>query len=378
MARKPRYTVAQIAKMQRLRDEGHTLHATADITGASVSFVFGHTVNHHKKPLTDRQKRHRKISDNDIARIEQAWRDLATVEDIADMLDVSKSVVARYIANVPDSERDPAPPKPPRTTTEQNRQLRALEAQTIQEDERRDNSSPRTTMATSAPIEKHLTWEIVHEPIPDRDWDTTGPNPDHDLSLYAQDVIKQWVTAQDRGRIFNEQPMSVIQAIYIYASTLATWDYDQFLQDRGLWVATRAINGINSTDLATRLGISPASISRYESGDRKPPTGTLKNVHNAYTALLEEALVTSETQMALRSFNDWTRNRGRDPETELFEHDLFYRWIAQEQDIEDFSISHIDHLATVRAVLPYPTWREPTPQNLWLAGYPNQPAFATT
>jgi hypothetical protein len=50
-------------------------------------------------------------------------------------------------------------------------------------------------------------------------------------------------------------------------------------------------------------------------------------------------------------------------------------WIANGTDLENFTIDHITHLNALRSWLPYPTWRTPTPENLWLIGYPNAPAL---
>ena len=376
--RKPRFTDAQVASMQRMRDNGATLQHVADEHGCSVSFIHTHTINHRKQDQTERQKKHRRLTALDKERIREGWRDLMTVEDIADMMQVSKSVVSKYIKDVNDDERKPKPPKPPRTYAEQERKLWALENETISEDERRNNAVPLTAMATTAPIDKVLDWTIVNEPIPDEGWDVTGPLPDNELSLYAQDVIDQWIRAVGRGRIFAEQPIAVAQSIYIYANSLETWEFDTFLERRGLWVATRALSRVNSTDLAARLGISPASISRYESGDRAPERQMLHRIHDAYCALLEEALIALEAQLILRSYNDWSRDSGGDPDNDILEAEPLYTWIAQGTDLEDFSISHIDHLVTVRYMLSYPHWREPTSDNLWLKGFPNQPSLVPT
>jgi predicted transcriptional regulator len=87
----------------------------------------------------ERQKKHHKLSKLQIERLHEGWRERTTVDELADMLDVSKSAIARYIKEVSEGDREAKPPKLPKTYAEQERRLAAFENQTIRED---DDATP--------------------------------------------------------------------------------------------------------------------------------------------------------------------------------------------------------------------------------------------
>lgn len=48
------------------------------------------------------------------------------------------------------------------------------------------------------------------------------------------------------------------------------------------------------------------------------------------------------------------------------------RWIFETDQTEGtFNIRHLEPLAHVRSLIPYPAWRVPTVNNFYLAGYAN-------
>jgi transcriptional regulator with XRE-family HTH domain len=196
------------------------------------------------------------------------------------------------------------------------------------------------------------------------------------LTAHAEAILTEAIEGAAKGRIWERRPIPFTQATLIYLAGIPIWDYDTFLTNRTMWRAVRDMAGINSTTIADRIGISPASISRYEKGTRNPPKALMQDLHAAYVELYEQALEAAELMLAIDSYAD-TLEPAKDVPVhdQPFKIDDFYEWIARDTDLEDFEISHIDHLAKVRAMLPFPAWREPTPENLWLQGYPNAPAL---
>jgi transcriptional regulator with XRE-family HTH domain len=136
------------------------------------------------------------------------------------------------------------------------------------------------------------------------------------------------------------------QATLIYLTGIPIWDYNSFLMNRSMWRAVRDMASINSTTIADRLGISPASISRYERGTRNPPKALMQDLHAAYVELYEKALKAAELMLAIDSYVD-TFEPAKDIRVhdQPFSLDGFDAWIDQGVPFEDYTIDHVTPLS---------------------------------
>jgi transcriptional regulator with XRE-family HTH domain len=139
----------------------------------------------------------------------------------------------------------------------------------------------------------------------------------------------------------------------------------------------REISGLTGEDLGTRVGLSFASIARYEKGDRNPDTAYLRPLHLAYTEALDTGLWKIETDLVHDSFFEHYAQENNLPLDETLEYDLISGWDdyawwlagSREVSMEGYTIDHIPHLANIRRFLPYPSWREPSFENVNLVGF---------
>lgn len=330
---------------------------------------------HPDEPQSARQKKHRRTTEEERNRMRTLRAAGTGVEEISRLLGFSLSVVNRWTSDVP-------VPKKRRTRAEiqvaSDRAITRLERKqrraTDDEDRRWQASRPlpqRKVSGTATAPKKE--WPFHFDA--DAEYDTAGPHIDPDLLLHAESILEQWIEGTAKGRLY-ERRININQATLIYASSIPLWNYEAFLRNREMWRVVRALSGVNSTELAARLDISPASISRYEKGDRSPATGLMRNLHEAYTELLEEALNRAEWNLVIDSYADVVIAASGTPFNELPDTMADVEtWVAQGTDLEDFDIEHITHLAAARGWLPYPQWRTPTVDNLWLLGYPTAPAL---
>ena len=366
--KKSKFTATQIAKMQSMRSEGETLQAIADLYGCNRSTVAAHTTTRTNQPQTPRQQRHRRTTEKDRLEMRRLRKEGLLVETIAGKFNVSLSVVYRWTNDI-ELPTKPKLRKPlsARNITKLDREQRR---KTDAKDRQRQASQPLPVAATFAAGEH--TYPTVFE---HREYDTTDPLPDPYLAAHAEAILTQAVEGAAKGRIWERRPVAFTQATLIYLAGIPMWDYDSFLANRSMWRAVRDMASINSTTIADRLEISPASISRYEKGTRNPPKALMQDLHTAYVELYEQALEAAELMLAIDSYVDTFGSARNVPvHDQPFNLDGFDTWIDQGVPLADHTLDHVEALHNVRSWLPYPTWREPTPGNLWLRGYPNQPA----
>ena len=117
--------------------------------------------------------------------------------------------------------------------------------------------------------------------------------------------------------------------------------------------------------MADRIGISFASIRRYEKATRNPDIEWHHPLYLGYKTILEDMLEQIEADLLVKSYITAHELEDGHPITQ---EDAVW-WAVGDTGIEDVDITHITYLTDIRSLLPEPSWREPSPHNFYLNGY---------
>lgn len=307
------------------------------------------------------KRKYRRWTPAMIAKARSMYLHGESVPRIAEVFDVSMDTIHRYTK---DLERPAKPPKPTEADRERywRKEARAAKAKKV-------SGVPQKQEAQA--------WQPTTLPIEPGRWDTSGILPDLDLVDLSQRVVQTYLDDVNRGVVFRTKPVTVVQAELVWLHAWEVWNMDWWLRHRESWRATREMGKFSVEDFQEMAGISPASITRYEKNQRTPDNSILPRLHGAYIQAHEKALTNRETILTLRSYlvdHPEEMDENEEPIPPGPEGiDEYLGWLSGGKDIEDFEIGHINHLADVRSLMPYPAWREETSSNLWLRGYAETP-----
>jgi transcriptional regulator with XRE-family HTH domain len=212
---------------------------------------------------------------------------------------------------------------------------------------------------------------VLYMPRDPSAFNTRGPSIDPSLVIHAARVLDTWVTDKGKGRLTTVAPLDINKAAYVVASNFTIWDYSNLQTDRQSWRTVRTFTGRTAEDIANVVGVSFASISRWEKAERNPDAQYHRRLHEVYKDMLDQKLLKLEWSLILRSYIE-TLPEDHDPEAVIDKDDIVWWAVTDSDSLQAIDITHIKHLYQMRQLMPRPTWREPSAWNLGLNGYGNQ------
>ncbi len=344
-------------KMQDMRNRGKTVAEIAAELDVTVNFIYEKTT---KVRVTNDGKvrktkgEYTKYTRQQIAQMRDLRARGRTYEEI--MVEVGASslkTVAQYVGDI-------EPPKKPKEVKLNALRYDQAQRRVVAQDVLRNRHQALHEIDQSGFAPTHFPTGVT--------WNHTGDTIDPVLVEWALAITRTWSEGVARGNIYDGIPIAVRQATLIWSRTFRPHDLSWWNTNREGWTGIRELAGVSAEEVSERVGVSFASIRRYERALRLPEDLTSSRMQEVYINLLENYTSTIEMDLAYASYIDAHKWEPDDTFTveELMGH------ISDGQDIENFDISHLEHLADIRAMLPYPQYRKPTVSNLWLAGYQEQ------
>jgi hypothetical protein len=209
-------------------------------------------------------------------------------------------------------------------------------------------------------------WPLGKEAITD---------PDEALS-HSRGLIAGYIDQLARGALFENQPLAVVIALYIWMHSIPGWDPGWLRLNRSKWGSIRELARVGIEEAGRRVSVSGSSISRYEGLTRTPEAALVGRLLVAYRQFYIETLERMELNLAYLSYLDaegthtveLSDNGDSVPgiDTQAFLHwidDGSNPWNTTE------NIAHLTHLARARSLIPLPEWRDADSASLFNLGY---------